>query len=1072
MAVPETTLNWLYSVLTSNYADVNRTYHDATEALAHYPSLAVRTDVYTYENGASHLLLNLSGTLPVTFRGATYGFPVAVWVPYAYPHESPIVYVKPDKDMLVRPGQHVSGDGRVYHPYLAQWAKYWDKSTLFNFLALLRAVFAKEPPVRSKQPQPQPQSQSPYTLNNAPAQPGPPPVPPPPAEYRRSIHATPHLPASPAPPPKPPKPHEQNRPTPPQHDRYAQPPPLPPHPPQQQPPAHAYQQPQRNSHGVPPNWQQPGPIQAQGTPQRQGSYDTSPATPVSNRSRPLAHPQTFQPAPYGLEGPVSPITPQGQRQASSYAGQAHPAQTLPHRIPAQQYPPQHGPPQQHGQPQPQQQQYRQPPQQYPSQHHQQPHQQFQQPPPQQAPPPPRAAPVNLLDDSLEVTLPSQQGNQTSLPLPPVPPNPQKDALLTALSQALVAQTRQTVASNQAAVAPLRAQQQALQTAYSRLQAELGELHQLDAALASNEQILKGAMVEADRAMDDARRRQAPDVDDVLVAPTVVGQQLYTLAAEERGIADALFVLGRALDRGRITADVFVKQTRSLAREQFLKKALVKKIAKGMALDEYQMREHATSVPGIRVSQSVSKSASSSTRAVHELSDQSSVETGSVLSVSRDADASKATKLTQVEGLRLSPKDGDNSRSVPASPHTHTTNTSSQPEAATSSHTPNAPTTTAPPSGPVQGTSADQEPLTYNEQLNAVDRLWKFKLALTVILICADIIGIGCIAWAVSTANEFRSGYDYGYDSTWSLPWGLITLSISFVWCILCVALFLIRKRPVHPGARVAMDLLLWLGFLTTALFTMIALVDLLQWGEYGTLGYSSGWSSRYGEYVLQRNNTWVWEQESDSSSVTYERTCNGSTYSTYSSNYYYTDNPFSSCAEMDAYVNALWQAKPNRARTELTGVVCQFLGLVLHFALFVWACVDCHRHRHSKVSKDAEKIAAGIVEKMVLSGAVVPPPGQAHMRTAAWQPNYHQLPSASSSVAGQGQGYVPPGQQPVYAHPMPGPAMAGQGVHPGPQRYEQPLPPLPPRTQQAGPGDGSGNGNGKGVAGSYYEPGQ
>lgn len=59
-------------------------------------------------------------------------------------------------------------------------------------------------------------------------------------------------------------------------------------------------------------------------------------------------------------------------------------------------------------------------------------------------------------------------------------------------------------------------------------------------------------------MDDARRRQAPDVDDVLVAPTVVGQQLYGLCAEERGIADALFVLGRALDRGRISAEVFVK----------------------------------------------------------------------------------------------------------------------------------------------------------------------------------------------------------------------------------------------------------------------------------------------------------------------------------------------------------------------------------------------------------------------------------------------------------------------------------------------------------------------------------
>ncbi|KAF1349414.1 UEV-domain-containing protein [Lizonia empirigonia] len=576
MAVPETTLNWLYSVLTSNYTDVNRTYHDATEALSHYPSLSVRTDVYTYENGASNLLLNLSGTLPVSFRGATYGFPVAVWVPYAYPREPPIVYIKPDRDMLVRPGQHVSGDGRVYHPYLAQWAKYWDKSTLFDFLAVLRGVFAKEPPVRSRQPQPQ---------QNAPAQQGPPPVPPPPAEYRRSMHGTPGPSASPGPsrdppvpPPKPPKPHEQNRPTPPPHpDRYAQPPPLPPHPPQQQ-----HQQSQRNSYGAPPNWQQ-GPPQPQGIPQRQGSYDVSPATPVSSHSRPQVQAPGFQTAPYGLGSPVSPITPQGQRQPSGYA--APPPSQLPptNGAPLPQHSAQHSAPQQYGQPQ---QQYRPPPQQYPQPHQQQ-YQQFQQPPRQQAPPP-KAAPVNLLDDSLEVTLPSQQGNQ-ALPVPPVPPNPQKDALLTALSQALVSQTRQIVASNQAAVAPLRAQQQALQIAYARLQAELGELQQLDAALASNEQILKGAMLEADRAMEDARRRQAPDVDDVLVAPTVVGQQLYTLAAEERGIADALFVLARALDKGRITADVFVKQTRSLAREQFLKKALIKKIAKGMALDEYQMR---------------------------------------------------------------------------------------------------------------------------------------------------------------------------------------------------------------------------------------------------------------------------------------------------------------------------------------------------------------------------------------------------------------------------------------------------------------------------------------------------
>lgn len=30
-------------------------------------------------------------------------------------------YVTPAKDMAVRPGQYVSGEGRLYHPYLAEW---------------------------------------------------------------------------------------------------------------------------------------------------------------------------------------------------------------------------------------------------------------------------------------------------------------------------------------------------------------------------------------------------------------------------------------------------------------------------------------------------------------------------------------------------------------------------------------------------------------------------------------------------------------------------------------------------------------------------------------------------------------------------------------------------------------------------------------------------------------------------------------------------------------------------------------------------------------------------------------
>lgn len=59
-------------------------------------------------------------------------------------------------------------------------------------------------------------------------------------------------------------------------------------------------------------------------------------------------------------------------------------------------------------------------------------------------------------------------------------------------------------------------------------------------------------------MEDVKGRNVPGVDEVLVAPTVVGEQLYGLVAEERGIVEVRGLLGRGLDRGRVGGDVFVR----------------------------------------------------------------------------------------------------------------------------------------------------------------------------------------------------------------------------------------------------------------------------------------------------------------------------------------------------------------------------------------------------------------------------------------------------------------------------------------------------------------------------------
>lgn len=162
MTVQQHVLNWLYSVLTSvrqqrlydlccATADVHRNTKTsiaattaslacsaATRPSPHAPMCTVRdlfssSDAWPQKSnpsaspdGASALLVHLSGTLPVNFRGSTYRFPLSIWIPHRYPREPPIIYVTPTDSMVIRPGQHVDQQGQVYHPYLVGWQQFWD----------------------------------------------------------------------------------------------------------------------------------------------------------------------------------------------------------------------------------------------------------------------------------------------------------------------------------------------------------------------------------------------------------------------------------------------------------------------------------------------------------------------------------------------------------------------------------------------------------------------------------------------------------------------------------------------------------------------------------------------------------------------------------------------------------------------------------------------------------------------------------------------------------------------------------------------------------------------------------
>lgn len=198
--------------------------------------------------------------------------------------------------------------------------------------------------------------------------------------------------------------------------------------------------------------------------------------------------------------------------------------------------------------------------------------------------PNKAPPRDLLSDPFEVALPGPAASGPPAPAPPIPPNPEKEHLLHAISTALVQQAQQRVHQNLSAIAPLQAQQNALRAAHARLEAEIRQLEQLSKTLDSNESILRRSIQDCDTTISHAKSKKQPPVDEVLIAPTMVANQLWTLSAEEAACKEAMYVLQKAVDRGRVSGEAFVRQMRGLGREAFLKMVLARKCARGLGLE--------------------------------------------------------------------------------------------------------------------------------------------------------------------------------------------------------------------------------------------------------------------------------------------------------------------------------------------------------------------------------------------------------------------------------------------------------------------------------------------------------
>ncbi|KAK6526260.1 hypothetical protein TWF694_004866 [Orbilia ellipsospora] len=519
--------------------------------------------------------------------------------------------VIPGKNLGIRPTINVDTNGRCYHPYLAYWSQNPDKSTLIDLCGELKTVFSKEPPLYSKQQQPQAAPPPPVESANPPPRPplpqeveaqrarvyatiqppsassqqSTPPVPPPKAEPQHQAPAayayttTPHLyapQAQPAPqivaspPPQNIKPEPPERPALPQKIPYNAPRAS------YQDPAPGYQQVVHNQ--PPPVPPIPSPMRS---PPMQSPAMQSPAMQLPAMQLPAMQPPAMQPPEQQQPPPPPPLRPTQYQQPASPPPPAgypqHPWPPLPaphaHRLSGQydtavsRFPINQStsprPLSFHG---------------YPNHPQSPPGPSKLVPQPSKIQPTPR---FNLIDSDDAGMLPVSAAKAAP---PPLPPNPEKDRLINEIAKILQQKAEGASAEAVASLEQIASQAEAMAKTEAYMERERIELIRISDVCEKDQRILNERIGMADDLIRDVRDREAPNIDAVVVAPTVVHNQLYELVTDDMAIEDTIYVLGKALDKERVTLDVFLKHTRALAREQFMKRALVKKISKqiGMA----------------------------------------------------------------------------------------------------------------------------------------------------------------------------------------------------------------------------------------------------------------------------------------------------------------------------------------------------------------------------------------------------------------------------------------------------------------------------------------------------------
>ncbi|KAI4155597.1 MAG: hypothetical protein LQ340_000890 [Diploschistes diacapsis] len=191
-----------------------------------------------------------------------------------------------------------------------------------------------------------------------------------------------------------------------------------------------------------------------------------------------------------------------------------------------------------------------------------------------------------------------------------------------------------------------------------------------------------------------------------------------------------------------------------------------------------------------------------------------------------------------------------------------------------------------------------------DRSNPCETHYRAKLVLRILCLLFSLVGIA------------TSGYAWYICIFLFVPFGL-----SLLWNLTNIIRRLTARTPVHPGANVGLDLIIWLFFFGIIIFTYLYASAALFVAKSGNVNSSTISGSYIGTYIGGGSTTQSCVYEDDEPHCT-----------TTSSN----GTPIS--------INA--GDLKTRSSVALASCVFGTGAFLLHFILFVFACVDTHRRRH------------------------------------------------------------------------------------------------------------------------------